>query len=419
MKKMKNRLMYVSVFIGLWLLSGCAEVIVGDKDWSFSQKQDFMDILDEDKYLSICDKQALYQEIKQTNSSKRMSEMLLAYIYNMENSCIDMGGFKTVQRQRKNNGIETSYTTYEKPINNGNIMLQLQAGVSIDEILAFYVPKNEQFSKLLNAYKVLSKLKTLEEPKLQKLRLNIERVKLMNNHLGEDYILVNIPEFMVRVKKAGETTLKFKIVVGKKHLQTPIFAEQLKYVTLNPQWSVPDSIARNEIIPALLKNSNYLKGHRMVVRKTYDLNSEKVSPSISDLKAYRGGKGHVPFKFIEVPSRSNALGRVKFIFPNAHSVYMHDTQMKKLFKHSVRSYSHGCVRLEKPNALLNYVTSHYTTKTLAEVDRWYKSMKTHYLKLSTKVMVHTVYMTAYIKSDGNLVMFDDIYSYDKYQKLNF
>lgn len=417
---MKNKFVYIWIMLFLVIFTACNNVNISKGgSWSYSQKQEFLDILQSDKYLSICNKQSLAKSLIHSQDSNRMNKMLMAYAHNLANSCIDLNAFEHIQKQRKANGFETFYGTYLQKVDSHSIMLQLQAGMSIESILKPFVPKNEQFSKLSNAYKVFANSKSLSATKLQKLRVNIERIKVMNDNLGDDYILINIPEYIVRVKKYGQTTLKFKVVVGKRNLQTPIFAERLKYVTLNPQWSVPDSIARNEIIPGILKNSNYLKQNRMVVRKTYDLESPKLNPSKEELQSYRGGEGFVPFKFIEVPSAYNALGRVKFIFPNDHSVYMHDTQMKKLFAHSMRSYSHGCVRLEKPKSLLSHVTVNYTDQTVAQVNTWYKSMKTHYLKLNTKVMVHTAYMTAYIRGDGKLAMFDDVYAFDKYQRLTF
>jgi murein L,D-transpeptidase YcbB/YkuD len=210
-----------------------------------------------------------------------------------------------------------------------------------------------------------------------------------------------------------------KVVVGKTGLKTPVFSEDLAYVTLNPQWSVPDSIARHEVIPHLIKDPNYLTKKRMVMRSNYNLNSKKLSPSSVNLKAYVGGKGSVPFKFIEVPSKRNGLGRVKFIFPNHHSVYMHDTQSKYLFKRKVRTYSHGCVRLSKPMLMLNYIAEHYTSITPAELKKQYNSLKTHYIKVKKRLAVHTSYLTTYVEEDGTLLEFNDIYGYDKYHKLNF
>jgi murein L,D-transpeptidase YcbB/YkuD len=157
----------------------------------------------------------------------------------------------------------------------------------------------------------------------------------------------------------------------------------------------------------------------MVMRKTYDLNSEKLSPSTVNLSAYVGGKGYVPFKFIEVPSKRNGLGRVKFIFPNQHSVYMHDTQLKHLFKRKVRAYSHGCVRLSEPIEMLNYIGKHYTSTSEVDIQKKYDSLKTNYVKITKRLPVHTAYLTVYVDDCNDVLVFDDIYGYDKIQKLNF
>jgi len=254
---------------------------------------------------------------------------------------------------------------------------------------------------------------------LRKIRLNIERVKLMKPGLGKNYALINIPEFVVRIIEDKKTAVAMGVVVGKRHMQTPIFSEDLSYITLNPQWNVPDSIARNEVIPDLLKDPDYLTKKRMVMRSSYNLNSKKLTPGSVDLKAYVGGKGEVPFKFIEVPSVRNGLGRVKFIFPNQHSVYMHDTQSKYLFKRKVRTYSHGCIRLEKPNVMLDHISKHYSSTSTEDIKEKYDSLKTHYVKITKRLPVHTAYFTTYMDECNNLLVFNDIYGFDKSQKLNF
>lgn len=415
---MKNNVKLLMAVMAAVLMSGC--VGTPDKEgWRYGQKSEFLEILKTDKYLSICNKRGLYEQIRQNGDSVLMSRMLIAYAENLANGCIDLVHFEEVQKQKKVRKIESHYELYKQEVDVRQIAMQLRAGKSVASILAPYIPKNEQFGKLLHTYHALSQSGTVTKEQLHIIRLNIERVKLMNDTLGNDYALVNVPEFVVRVKKNGKTDLKFRVVVGKKRLQTPIFAAQLQYVTLNPQWSVPDSIARNEVIPALLKDPGYLKKSRMVVRQDYNLNSKHVVPTAEVLESYRGGKGEVPFKFIEVPSKWNGLGRVKFIFPNKHSVYMHDTQSKGLFKRQVRMYSHGCVRLQKPTALLKYIATHYTDETPEKVQKKYDSFKTHHLKLNKHVMVHTAYMTAYVEEDGKLLTFNDVYGYDKSQRLNF
>ena len=384
------------------LLSGC----VGTPDsegWRSSQKNEFVKILKTDKYMSVCNEKALYEKVIETKNSKLMTMMLVEYTKNLANGCI----------------VNVTHGKYDQTVSTSDIKMKLKAGQSIEQILKPYVPEYDQFSCLIRTHNTLKKNPETPAETLRVVRLNIERVKLMKPGLGKNYALINIPEFVVRIVEDKKTAVAMGVVVGKRKMQTPIFSEDLSYITLNPQWSVPDSIARNEVIPALLKNPNYLKRKRMVMRSSYDLNSKKLSPSSVNLRAYKGGKGYVPFKFIEVPSTKNGLGRVKFIFPNKHSVYMHDTQSKHLFKRKVRMYSHGCVRLEKPNVMLDYISKNYTSTTPEEIKRKYDSLKTHYVKINKRLPVHTAYLTAYMDECNNMLLFPDIYGFDESQKLNF
>ena len=398
------------------LLSGC----VGMPDaegWRSGQKSEFMEILEKDKYASICNQQALYTKVKQSRDSKLMSKLLVAYTENLANGCIDLQSFEAIQEAKREEKIKTHYEVYRQKVTKSDIMRKLRAGWSIEKILKPYVPEYDQFFDLMRRYDLLKADNNTSN--LHKIRLNIERVKLMKPGLGRDYVLINIPEYLIRIIKDKKTVLAMAVVVGKRHMQTPVFSADLQYVTLNPQWGVPDSIARNEIIPAMLKDPGYLTQKNMVIRRSYDLNSEKVSRDSVDWEPYVGGKGDVPYKFIEIPSERNGLGRVKFIFPNRHSVYMHDTQSKYLFKRKVRTYSHGCVRLEKPVAMLKYISKNYTSQSDEQVKEWYDSLKTHHLGLNKRLPVHTAYLTTYVDECGNLLIFDDIYGFDKSQKLNF
>ncbi|MFC2073518.1 L,D-transpeptidase family protein [Campylobacterota bacterium] len=413
---MKIKIVLSAVFA--MVLSGC----VGTPDadgWRSFQKEEFLEILKTDKYASICNQQALYAKVKESENSKLMSKLLVTYTNNLANGCIDLKSFEVSQEEKKEKKIATYYETYLQDVKTSDIMMKLKAGKSIEQILKPYVPEYDQFSALTKRYTLLERDQNTSKRTLRKIRLNIERVKLMKPGLGDNYALVNIPEFIVRIIENNETVVAMAVVVGQTKLQTPIFSENLSYITLNPQWSVPDSIARNEVIPDLLKNPNYLTEKRMVMRSSYDLNSKELSPESVDLEAYVGGKGHVPFKFIEVPSKKNGLGRVKFIFPNKHSVYMHDTQSKYLFKRKVRTYSHGCVRLEKPIAMLEYISKNYTSTSPEKIKEEYDSLKTHYVKITKRLPVHTSYLTTYVDECGQLLVLNDIYGFDKSQKLNF
>ena len=413
---MKIKVLFALLFAVV--MSGC----VGTPDeegWRSAQKDEFLDILEQDRYASICDQDALYQKVKKTENSRLMSKLLVEYADNLANSCIDLKAFQKVQENKKKRKIESHYDVYLQKVDRKKILSQLRAGETIENILKPYVPTTEQFGLLTQKYHALKKQSGVSQKQLHTIRLNIERTKIMRSDLGDNYALINIPEYKVRIKNGKQTTMKFGVIVGKKHLQTPIFAEPMRYITLNPQWGVPDSIARNEIIPSLLKDPNYLVKNNMVIRRDYNLDSSKLDLSDINITAYNGGKGKVPFKFIEKPSQKNVLGRIKFIFPNKHSVYMHDTQTKHLFKRKVRTFSHGCVRLEKPNDMLTHIANNFTDEDSKSITEKYKSLKTHHIGLKKKLMVHTAYLTSYVDSSGKLQMFNDIYRFDKDQKLIF
>jgi len=413
---MKVKILMAVMFA--WLLTGC----IGTPDsegWHYSQKKEFMKILESDPYLSLCNQKVLYQKVRESENSKLMSKLLVAYADNLANSCIDIAAFNAAQRARKSDKFKTHFEIYRQKVDPAMIKMQLQAGQSIEQILKPYVPTYREWNRLKQRYRLLQQHPDTDPVLLHKLRLNIERVKLMKPETSKNYALVNIPEFRVRIIENGRTAISMGVVVGKHHMQTPIFGEDLKYIVVNPQWNVPDSIARNEVIPRTLKNPGYLKRHRLVIRRDYNLDSPALSFNSVNPQAYVGGKGAVPFKFIEPPSKRNGLGRVKFLFPNHHSVYMHDTQSKYLFKRKVRMYSHGCVRLERPHELLKYIITHYTNTPWKKAKEMYDSFKTHYITLTKRLPVHTSYFTAYIDDDGKLQLFKDIYGYDKLQKLKF
>jgi len=419
---MKKTMMLILSGVSAFILSGCGVETPDAEGWRPAQKEEFLAILETDKYASICNQQALYEKVRESENSKLMSKLLVSYAKNLANGCIDLESFNASQEKRVEEKIATYYETYMQDVKASDIMRKLKAGQSIEEILKPYVPEYTQFFDLQKRYRLLGGDKNTSKKTLRKMRLNLERLKLMKPGLGDNYALVNIPEYNVRVIDTNGTAVAMAVVVGQRKMQTPIFSANLQYVTLNPQWGVPDSIARNEVIPKLLKDPDYLVSHNMVIRKSYDLNTPEITQDSVDWAAYlleEKDKEEMTYKFIELPSKKNGLGRVKFIFPNKHSVYMHDTQSKSLFKRKVRTYSHGCVRLEKPVVMLDYISKNYTEKTPEEVEEWYDSLETHHMGLTKKLPVHTAYLTTYVDECGDLLVLNDIYGFDKSQKLNF
>ncbi len=410
----------LSAILTAIILSGCVG-IPDSQGWRYGQKNEFLNILKNDTYMSLCNQKRLYEQIKSSRDTKLMTKLLIAYTNNLANSCIDIKAFKASQRAKRAKEIDTYYAINYQKVKPSDIRMKLKAGESIKDILKPYIPTTPQFNALIEKYRLLSKSKESKPEHLKKIRLNIERTKLLKPVMGTHYALINIPEYKLRIVENGKTVLKSKVIVGKTNMQTPVFSERMKYVQINPQWNVPDSIMRKSYIPKIKANPGWVAAKGMQLHKdSYDLRSPKINPATVDWSKYpKDGKGYIPYKLVQVPSQKNGLGKMKFIFPNRHAVYIHDTQTKVLFNRERRAFSHGCIRLNKPKTLLKHVTSKYSSKSIESVESWYGSGKTRHLILDKPLYVHTVYFTAYVDESGNLKLFHDIYGYDKSQKLIF
>ncbi len=411
--KMKMRLLFAS--LALLILAGCQgtpQMLGGD--WSESQRVEFQNILKEDKYASICGLEPMYDAYLKDPKDEVLTQLMMGYTKNLANSCINVAAFKA----KYGSNPKSFYDVDIQKVSDEAVKAELKSGKSIEDIFKPYIPTHPQFAKLLSHYHQMKG--SGDKAKINKLKLNIERTKLMRLNHWDTYVFVNVPEFKFRLFEGTKQTMEFPVVVGMQSWQTPIFCSQMKYIVLNPTWNVPDNIARDELIPIIARDPSYLSRNNMIVRRDYNPDSTPVDPKSVDWKQYIGkgnkGKG-IPYKIIERSSSRNALGTVKFMFPNKFSVYMHDTQAKKLFAKSFRAYSHGCIRLSQPQKLLNLVSNKYTSIPFDAVNKKAKSKKTCYVTLKTYINVQTAYLTAYVDGSGKLNFFDDVYSFDKRQTM--
>ena len=405
----------IGVALGaLLLLAGCSGV-PGIKDangWKPGDVRDFLSIYEKDTYASACGLDPLYRQYQTNHDTAILSKMLVKYADNLANSCIDLPAFRAAQAARKGRGIKTYFDLRRQPVSAKTILTRLKKGASIDAILAPYVPKAPQFKKLLAYYKPGS-----TDPKQRIIRLNIERTKLMPQTNWSTYLEVNVPEYTLRMFEGGSQTLKMPIIVGKPAWQTPIFSSTMKYIVLNPTWTMTENILRDAITRHLRNFPAYLKRHNMKVFNGFGKESKEVSARSVNWKQYAGkeNKTPIPYRVVQGSSKKNALGTVKFMFPNRFSVYMHDTQTKSLFKRKARAYSHGCMRLSQPQTLLKKVATAYAGTTMALVEKHKSNSKISYINLKRTIPVHIVYQTAYV--DGGLNMLPDVYGFDKIQRL--
>jgi len=253
--------------------------------------------------------------------------------------------------------------------------------------------------------------------KIKKILLNLDRIKRLPEQPEWDkYIVVNIPEFRLYYRENGKDKLSMRVIVGDKKHHTPIFSNRVSYIVLNPYWIMPDSIVQKEMIPNILKNPNYLADRGYEVRTSYSTKAPTIDTSKIDwAKVLKYGQTK-KYKFMQPPGPKNALGKIKFKFPNQFAVYLHDTPTKKLFKKGVRAFSHGCIRISQPNALLSIFASIDPAISYSRSQRILRGKTKTQLNLSQTIPVHIIYLTAWVHSDGLLHYSGDVYSYDKKQK---
>ncbi|WP_311320434.1 MULTISPECIES: L,D-transpeptidase family protein [Capnocytophaga] len=247
------------------------------------------------------------------------------------------------------------------------------------------------------------------------LQLNMERMRVFNNDLGEHYALVNIPDFKLSLFHKDSLQFQTRVVVGRTETSTPIFTDTIRYVEFRPTWSVPQSIIKKEMLPQIISQADpekYQKRGYTMYEK-----GKKVDPTTidwTDPSVHKRG-----FHFVEAPSANNSLGLVKFILTNDMSIYLHDTPSKYFFQRDDRALSHGCVRVQNPNELAYHLLKNEATETpwtLEKVNEAMNGKRSQYrIALKTKYKINILYYTAFIDENGELTLKNDIYDLDNEQ----
>ena len=285
-----------------------------------------------------------------------------------------------------------------------------------DEQLALAV-SDFQLRHGLEADGILGK-KTVREinksvqTRITQIELNLERAKQLSELQDERYILVNVPEYKLYIIENGEAVYETRVIVGKKKNRTPVLSSEIHEFVLNPYWNVPTSITRDEIIPKLLEDPEYLIKNDMKVisrinSKNYFLDPETIDWDSIDIN-------NAPLRIRQNPGRKNALGQVKFIFPNNYKVYLHDTPTRRLFSRNARAFSHGCVRVENPIEFAEVLLSNSQTWTPEDLHYFANRKNTKVFKLDKPVPIHITYLTAWVDNQGILNFRPDIYKRDSH-----
>lgn len=238
---------------------------------------------------------------------------------------------------------------------------------------------------------------------------NLDKTKLYPKSFENEYVEVNIPDFNLRYYKDYTMIKKLGIVVGRIDRPTPIFDDKIEYMVLNPTWTIPDNLIKRDLIHVLRENPSYLEENNIHVfsgKKEIEITQEMLDP-------YEHSEEHVPYRFVQFPGDNNALGRVKFMFPNKYAVYLHDTDNKSLLSRRYKVYSSGCMRVEQPFTFMNILLKHAKKSySQSDIDEIIASNKPTTIRLHKAIPVHIIYFTVY-EEDGLAYFKNDIYLYDQ------
>ena len=240
------------------------------------------------------------------------------------------------------------------------------------------------------------------EQRIRTIELNLERWRWLPDRMPDRHFVVNVPDFRLEAIEQGKAVLDMRVVVGAPDNKTPIFADEMTHVVFSPYWNVPPGIAQEETIPRALNDPGFLARNNMEV---VNESGERVDSGSVDWSNARG------LRIRQKPGSGNALGGVKFIFPNNFDVYLHDTNATKLFDRIERGLSHGCVRVEEPHKLAQYVLRDQPEWTAEAIDAAMTAGQEKHVKLKTQIPVYILYKTAWVH-DGGVRFLKDLYGHD-------
>jgi murein L,D-transpeptidase YcbB/YkuD len=301
------------------------------------------------------------------------------------------------------------YTNWIRANNKADLAGQLAKAVSsnqVRETLEELAPTHPQYKGLQGA---LARERQQPTGHLDQIRMNLVRWRWMPRELGDRYVFVNVPAYQMQVMEGEKPVLAMRVIVGDPKHQTPLFSDEMTTIVFSPNWNVPESIIRKEMLPKLVDDPGFLQRQDIQVVGT---SGEVIDENAVD---WFDESALARLHFRQAPGPKNALGLVKFQFPNSFDVYMHDTPQDALFNKEGRALSHGCIRLENPVALAQYVLRDNAEWTSEKIDAAMNAGQEHAVPLKEHLPVHIGYFTAWVSPDGSVTYTDDPYNLDENQ----
>ncbi|WP_365889145.1 L,D-transpeptidase family protein [Desulfuromonas sp.] len=248
------------------------------------------------------------------------------------------------------------------------------------------------------------------EGRIDQILLNLERRRWMPRDLGRRYLLVNMAGFELKAVEDGRAVLRMRVIVGRAARSTPAFSESMTYMVFNPFWNIPTSIAVRDVLPKILQDPEFLARQKIRVFSDWSRHAEELDPNAIDWTGLDAN--NFPFKLRQDPGPENPLGQIKFMLPNRFAVYLHDTPHRQLFDATERTFSSGCIRLEKPLDLAEYVLDGDPAWPREAIATTLESGEHRAVSLPEPITVYLVYWTAWVDEDGTLQFRKDVYERD-------
>jgi murein L,D-transpeptidase YcbB/YkuD len=258
--------------------------------------------------------------------------------------------------------------------------------------------------------KTLAELDVPVTERVSQLERNLERWRWLPQSLGEHHVRVNVPGYSLEEWRAGVPTLEMKVIAGRVYRRTPVFSGELSYLVLNPSWEVPPSLAVRDKLPLIREDVTFLERLGFEVLQGWGSDETTVDPATVDWSAL--GPGSFPYRLRQRPGQLNALGKVKFMFPNRFNVYLHDTPERGLFARAQRDFSSGCIRIERPLELAWNLLEGLDGWSPERLERVLASGASQTVVLAEPVPVHVLYFTAWASEDGRVHFRRDLYGRD-------
>jgi murein L,D-transpeptidase YcbB/YkuD len=258
--------------------------------------------------------------------------------------------------------------------------------------------------------RTLAALNVPVDERIRQMVLNLERRRWMPDDRGERYVFVNLADFELKVVHEPKTVFDTRVVVGAPYHRTPAFSAEMTYLEINPYWNVPPSIARNELLPEIKADPGYLAANGFELLADWNDSATAIDPWSVDWS--RIAADDFAFRLRQRPGEGNALGRIKFMFPNPFNVYLHDTPARHLFEKAERSFSHGCIRVEQPESFGAVVLDGQDDWSLELIKGAIARGERMIVPLERPLPVHVEYLTAWVNKDGTVHFRNDVYGRD-------